>query len=36
MIHGQTEATHAADLAEAAVNDAAGQPKTSTVADGKR
>jgi len=36
MIHGQTEATQAADRAEAAVNNAAGQPKMQTVTDGKR
>ena len=37
MIHGQTEATHAADLAEAAVLDTAGKPLvTSTATNGKR
>ena len=36
MIHGQTEATQAADRAEAAVNNAAGQPKTQIATDGKR
>jgi ATP-dependent Clp protease, protease subunit len=36
MIHGQTEATQAADRAEAAVNESAGQPKANNTADGKR
>src|SRR6202165_917143 len=36
MIHGQTQATQAADLAEAAVNDAAGQTTPSSATDGKR
>ena len=36
MIHGQTEATAAADRAEAAVNDAGAQTASSTTADGKR
>jgi ATP-dependent Clp protease protease subunit len=36
MIHGQTEATEAADRAEAAVNEAANEPAVSTASDGKR
>jgi ATP-dependent protease ClpP protease subunit len=35
MIHGQTEASHAADRAEAAVNEAA-EEAAPTSADGKR
>src|ERR687883_1838235 len=35
MIHGQTEATEAADRAEAAVNEAADETAASSIADGK-
>jgi hypothetical protein len=36
MIHGQTEATEAADRAEAAVSKAATEPTASGASDGKR
>jgi ATP-dependent Clp protease protease subunit len=36
MIHGQTEATQAADRAEAAVTEAATETAPSSVSDGKR
>src|SRR5919205_688153 len=36
MIHGATEATEAADRAEAAVNEAAKETATTSIADGKR